>query len=80
MTADRPWLGTSRSPQERATALVAAMSTEQKIAQLHGNMETINIYEVDLADEDALEEAADQFDVKRHVTGEASLGIPRMRG
>ena len=44
--ADRPWTNTSLSPQERARLLVAAMTLEQKIAQLHGAMETIDIYEV----------------------------------
>jgi len=32
------------SPRERAEQLVAAMTLEQKIAQLHGAMETIDIY------------------------------------
>lgn len=77
-TDNRPWEGTSRGPRERAEALVAAMTLEQKIAQLHGNMETIDIYsiEIDLGDEDA---AANMFEVKRHVAGIDELGIPRMR-
>lgn len=79
MTTDkRPWEDTSRGPRERAEALVAAMTLEQKIAQLHGNLETIDIYsiEIDLGDEDA---AANMFEVKRHVAGIDELGIPRMR-
>ncbi|WP_068401257.1 beta-glucosidase [Kribbia dieselivorans] len=74
MTTDRPWQDPSLAPQERALALVAAMSLEQKIAQLHGNMETIDIYSVNIADADV-----NQFDVKRHVAGDDDLGIPRMR-
>ena len=70
--ADRPWLDTGLPPEDRARALVAAMTLEQKIAQLHGNMETIDIY--DLTDADI-----NQFDVKRHVAGDEDLGIPRMR-
>lgn len=72
MNADRPWLDTALAPEERARALVGAMTTRQKIAQLHGNMETIDIY--DLTDPDI-----NQFDVKRHVIGDDDLGIPRMR-
>lgn len=71
----RPWMDTSKTPHERAQTLVAAMSTEQKIAQMHGNMETIDIY----GDFMANLERADQFDVKRHVKAIDELGIPRMR-
>ena len=39
-----PWQDTSLSPRERAERLVGAMTLEQKIAQLHGAMETIDIY------------------------------------
>jgi len=39
-----PWMDQSLSPRERAEKLVAAMTLEQKIQQLHGNMETIDIY------------------------------------
>jgi hypothetical protein len=35
------WRDTSLSPRERAEKLVEAMTLEQKIAQLHGAMETI---------------------------------------
>src|SRR4051812_19990214 len=34
--AAEPWLDTARSPRERATALVAAMTVDEKIDQLHG--------------------------------------------
>ena len=37
------WQDTSLPPRERATKLVAAMTLEQKAAQLHGAMETIDI-------------------------------------
>ena len=46
-----PWMDKSLSPHERAEKLVAAMTLEQKIAQLHGAMETINIYTLPSADE-----------------------------
>jgi beta-glucosidase len=42
----RLWEDQTKSPRRRAEALVAAMSHEQKIAQLHGAMETIDIYEL----------------------------------
>ncbi|MFP5348138.1 MAG: beta-glucosidase, partial [Actinomycetes bacterium] len=59
-----------------------AMSLEQKVAQLHGAMETIDIYglsrkaEEEGADLDAL---AAQIRIERHVTGIEELGIPRFR-
>src|SRR4051795_8454405 len=53
------------------------MTLEQKIAQLHGAMETIDIYSA-LADGD-IEELADQFRVERHVAAIEELGIPRIR-
>ena len=40
------WQDTSLSPRERAEKLVEAMTLEQKIAQLHGAMETIDIYAI----------------------------------
>jgi hypothetical protein len=42
--SDRPWLDPTLTPRERAVGLVAAMTLEQKIEQLHGAMETIDIY------------------------------------
>jgi hypothetical protein len=50
------WQDPSASPRERATRLVDAMSLEQKVALLHGAMETIDIYAVTA---DALESGAD---------------------
>jgi hypothetical protein len=40
------WQDTSLLPRERARRLVEAMTLEQKIAQLHGAMETIDIYAI----------------------------------
>lgn len=48
------------------------MSLEQKIAQLHGQMETIDIYSATDLD-------IDQFDVMRNIAGDDELGIPRVR-
>ncbi len=74
--ADRgAWTDPSLAPDERARALVAAMTTEQKIDQLHGAMETIDIYSVDPHADDA----ASMYEVKRHVPALDALGIPRMR-
>ena len=40
-----PWQDTSLPPRERASdEVVEAMTLEQKIAQLHGVMQTIDIY------------------------------------
>jgi beta-glucosidase len=77
--ADRPWTNTALSPGERARALVAAMTLEQKIAQLHGAMETIDIYAVPMGSAEEIADAADQFRVERHVAGIDELGIPRFR-
>ena len=78
----RRWMDTSLSPRDRALALVAAMTLEQKIAQLHGAMETIDIYEISAraaAEGVDLEQLAAQIRVERHVTGIEELGIPRFR-
>jgi beta-glucosidase len=40
------WQDASLPPGERAERLVEAMTPEQKIAQLHGAMETIDIYAI----------------------------------
>jgi beta-glucosidase len=82
---DRPWTDTSRSPRERAESLVAAMTLEQKIAQLHGAMETIDIYAFsnqaasgEMTAEE-MEQLAAQIRVERHVAALPELGIPRFR-
>src|SRR4051794_5536031 len=80
-----PWMNQSLSPRERAEKLVAAMTLEQKIAQLHGSMETINIYSLPTADEmnamdaEEQEKLMAQLQVQRHVKGIEELGIPRFR-
>ncbi|QGF23927.1 beta-glucosidase [Raineyella fluvialis] len=81
---DKPWTDTSRPPQERARALVAAMTLEQKIAQLHGSMETIDIYGIseEMGQAETAEEMdrlAAQIKIERHVAGIEELGIPRFR-
>ena len=77
----RPWMDTSLPPRERAERLVAAMSLEQKIAQLHGNMETIDIYGLanQATSAEEMEQLAAQIRVERHVIADDDLGIPRMR-
>ena len=73
------WQDTSLSPRERAEKLVEAMTVEQKIAQLHGAMETIDIYAIT---REAAESGADmdqlgaQIRVERHVKAIDELGIP----
>src|SRR3982750_2309222 len=69
------WMDSSLAPEARARALVSAMTTEQKIAQLHGAMETIDIYSIDLHADDA----STMYELKRHVAPLDEFGIPRMR-
>ena len=78
---ERPWLDTALSPRERAQALVAAMTPEQKIAQLHGAMETIDIYALSnsAASAEEMDQLAAQIRIERHVEGIEELGIPRFR-
>src|SRR3954468_698343 len=76
------WQDTSLSPRERAEKLVEAMTLEQKIAQLHGAMEPIDIYTMaaQAAESGAdMDELAAQIRVERHVTAIDELGIPRFR-
>src|SRR5688572_24629808 len=76
------WQDTSLSPRERAEKLVEAMTLEQKIAQLHGAMETIDIYAITAqaleAGED-MDQLAAQIRIERHVKAIDELGIPRFR-
>lgn len=74
-----PWMDPTLTPQERAEALVAAMSTEQKIAQLHGGMETVDIYSLDLTAHDDDDPDSNIYELKRHVPALEALQIPRMR-
>jgi beta-glucosidase len=67
------------APGERARQLVAAMTLEQKIAQLHGAMETIDIYSATPTNADDMEQLAAQVRVERHVDAIEELGIPRFR-
>jgi len=77
----QPWLDTSKTPRERAELLVAAMTLEQKIAQLHGGMQTIDIYALTNAISDAedMEQLSAQIRLERHVPEIEELGIPRFR-
>ncbi len=77
-----PWQDTSLPPRERATKLVEAMTLEQKIAQLHGAMQTIDIYALaaQAAESGAdMDQLATQIRVERHVKAIEELGIPRFR-
>src|SRR3954467_3485687 len=76
------WQDTSLSARERAEGLVAAMTLEQKIAQLHGAMETIDIYAMSAdaaASAGDLDQLAAQIQIERHVPAIDDLGIPRFR-
>ena len=81
MSTEHPWMDSTKTPRERAEALVAAMDLEQKIAQLHGDMKTVDIYalthEVSSAEE--MEQLTEQIRVERHVAATEELEIPRMR-
>lgn len=83
MSDSHPWMNASLSPRERAEKLVDAMTVEQKIAQLHGNMETIDIYAFSNAvgemTAEEMEQLAAQIQIERHVLGDEDLDIPRMR-
>lgn len=76
-----PWQDSTKSPRERAELLVSAMTIEQKIAQLHGAMETIDIYAVSnqATTAEEMEQLAAQIRVERHVAAIDELGIPRFR-
>jgi beta-glucosidase len=79
------WRNTSLSPGERADKLVSGMTLEQKIAQLHGAMETIDIYALSAQTAHAAQSGTDmdqlaaQIRVERHVAAIEELGIPRFR-
>lgn len=76
-----PWMDTSLEPKKRAELLVENMNIDQKIQQLHGAMETIDIYATmaEITDEEAMEQLANQIRVERHVKANEELGIPRYR-
>jgi beta-glucosidase len=76
------WQDTSLPPRERAERLVEAMTPEQKIAQLHGAMETIDIYAITAeaaASGADMDQLAAQIQIERHVAAIDELGIPRFR-
>ena len=75
------WLDTSLPPRERAEKLVEAMTLEQKIAQLHGAMATIDIYSLsnDVSSGEDMDQLAAQIRIERHVPAIDELGIPRFR-
>src|SRR5215211_7803773 len=76
------WQDTSLSARERAKKLVEAMTLEQKIAQLHGAMETIDIYAITREATEAgadMDQLAAQIRIERHVKAIDELGIPRFR-
>ena len=79
--SSQPWTDTSLSPRERAQALVAAMTLEQKIQQLHGNMATIDIYALSAqaTTKEEMDRLAAQIQIERHVAAIDELGIPRFR-
>lgn len=78
-----PWMNEDLTPRERALALVQAMTLEQKISQLHGAMETIDIYgmsnAIDPEDEEGMAQLTAQIRIERHVAAIDELGIPRFR-
>ena len=80
-TPSFPWMDQSLSPRERAEKLVAAMTLEQKIQQLHGNMETIDIYGLSAkaTTKEEMDRLAAQIRIERHVKAIEELGIPRFR-
>jgi beta-glucosidase len=76
------WHDTSLTPRQRAERLVEAMTLEQKIAQLHGAMDTIDIYAMtaEAAESGAdMDQLAAQIRIERHVPAIDELGIPRFR-
>ena len=77
-----PWHDTSLPAYERAKKLVEAMTLEQKIAQLHGAMETIDIYTLSAQAAESgadMDQLAAQIQIERHVAAIDELGIPRFR-
>jgi beta-glucosidase len=76
------WQDTSLAPRERAKKLVEAMTLEQKIAQLHGAMETIDIYAISTQAAESgedMDQLAAQIQIERHVKAIDELRIPRFR-
>jgi hypothetical protein len=59
-----------------AKKLVEAVTLEQKIAQLHGTMETIDIYAITAQ---AAESGADMAQLPKRSLGRAQYGPPRVK-
>lgn len=74
-------MDSAKTPRERPEALVAAMTLEQKIAQLHGAMETVDIYALanSVSSAEEMEQLTEQIQVERHVDAAEELETPRMR-
>lgn len=81
MSTEHPWMDSTKTPRERAEALVAAMDLEQKIAQLHGAMETVDIYALatEISSAEDMEQLTKQIRIQRYVAATDELEIPRMR-
>ena len=80
--ATSTWQNTTLSHRERAQSLVEAMTVEQKISQLHGAMDTIDIYALSAQAAESgqdMDQLATQIRVERHVTAIPELGVPRFR-
>lgn len=76
------WQDTTLSYPDRAQKLVDAMTLEQKIAQLHGAMDTIDIYAITAQAAESgqdMDQLANQIRVERHVTAIEELAVPRFR-
>src|SRR4051812_43690661 len=72
----------SLSPRQRAEKLVETMTLEQKIAQLHGAMQTIDIYALSAQAAESgadMDQLAAQIHIERHVTAIEELRIPHFR-
>ena len=73
------WQDASLSPRERAVKLVEAMTLEQKIAQRHGAMETIDIYTIaaEAAASGAdMDQLAAQIRIERHARRSTNWAFP----
>src|SRR3954468_10731181 len=76
------WQDASLSAPEGAESLVAAMTLEQKIAQLHGAMETIDIYAMSAQAAESgedFDQLAAQIQIERHVPAIDEVGLPRFQ-
>ena len=72
VAAGHPWMNTALSPADRANALIAAMTLDQKIEQMQ-NVPTLN---TELQDENP---PCGLQDIGRHIEGIPELQIPTLR-